>query len=501
MHIRLTVAAFALAALFPSTAGAQAPRGGFGGGSGSPLAGLANPHAGTAKHEGSWDRSGGNGDMRGIKPGETLTIFDAKGPATVKRFWVTIAPRTDVELLRQTIIRMYWDGETSPSVECPIGDFFGVGFGQQVDFQSMPLNETSGGYNCYWPMPFHTSAKWTIENRSKKNLDAFYYNIDYTAVETMNPNLKHFHASWRRENPTKAGTNYTILEAEGDGHYVGTALFMQNRQGRGLGFLEGDEMVYIDGETTASIIGTGTEDYFSSGWYYDRGVYSANYHGIPIKDETLGRVSTYRWHIEDAMPFHKSIKFTIEHGHANDHVADYSSVAYFYQSEPHKAYPPLPADAKDLLPWTPPPPMKVQGAIEGESLVGKAKADVGAVAAQPMDTYPGQWSGGTQLWWTPAKANGVLTFQLPVREAGTYDVTAYLTKANDYGAFRVSVNGREIPAEIDLYSDGVVPTGPLPVGSLSLKAGDNEIKVTNTGKHPLSKGYLFGLDCVVLKPQ
>lgn len=498
MHIRTAIAAATLAALVPAAANAQAPRGGFGGGSGSPLAGLANPHPGTPKHEGSWDRSGGNGDMRGIKPGQTLTIFDAKGPAVVHRFWVTIAPRTDTEILRQTIIRMYWDGETNPSVECPIGDFFGVGFGQQVDFQSMPLNETSGGYNCYWPMPFHQSARWTIENRSKKNLDAFYYNIDYTALETMNPNLKHFHASWRRENPTSAGKNYTILDAEGDGHFVGTALFMQNRQGRGLGFLEGDEMIYVDGETAPSIIGTGTEDYFSSGWYFDRGPYSANYHGCIIKDESLGRVSAYRWHIEDAMPFHKSIKVTIEHGTNNDHVADYSSVAYFYQSEPHKAYPPLPANAADLLPFMPPPPFKIPGAIEGESLLGSAKADTGEVQTQALDSYPGQWSGGNQLWWTPDKANGVLTFKLPVREAGTYQATVYLTKAGDYGKFRVAVNGRSMPGEIDLYNDGVVPTGPIPAGPVTLKAGDNEITVTNIGKNSLSKGYLFGLDCIVL---
>lgn len=501
MQFRTALAAASLAAILPFTAGAQAPRGGFGGGSGSPLAGLANPHAGTAKHEGSWDRTGGNGDCRFIKPGETLTIFDTTGPAVVHRFWVTIAPRTDTEILRQTIIRMYWDGETNPSVECPIGDFFGVGFGQQVDFQSMPLNETSGGYNCYWPMPFHKSAKWTIENRSKKNLDAFYYNIDYTALETMNPNMRNFHASWRRENPTTPGKNYTILEAEGDGHYVGTALFMQNRQGRGLGFLEGDEMVYIDGETTPSIIGTGTEDYFSSGWYYDRGTYSANYHGIPIKDTELGRVSTYRWHVEDAMPFHKSIRFTIEHGHANDHSADYSSVAYFYQSEPHKPYPPLPADAKDLLPWTPPPPMKIQGAIEGETLLPNAKADFGTVQTQDLDAYEGQWSGGGQLWWTPDKGEGVLTVQLPAPEAGTYQATAYLTKASDYGRFRLAVNGKAVPGEIDLYNDGVAPTGPISIGNLTLKAGDNEIRITNTGKNPLSKGYLFGLDCVVLKKQ
>src|SRR6185295_8010651 len=115
-------------------------------------------------------------------------------------------------------------------------------------------------------------------------------------------------AQWRRENPTTRGKNYTILEAIGRGHFVGAALFMQAIRGRGLGFLEGDEMIYIDGESQPSIIGTGTEDYFSSGWYFDRGPYGAPYHGCPIKDEKLGRISAYRWHVEDAMPFAKSIK-------------------------------------------------------------------------------------------------------------------------------------------------------------------------------------------------
>src|SRR5205807_2773369 len=120
----------------------------------SPLGGLASPRGGTPKHEGSWDRSGGNGDARGVDPGQTLTILDYKGAGIIRRFWVTIAPRSDMQIHRQSILRMYWDGEETPSVECPIGDFFGVGFGEQKDYISLPLNETSGGYNCYWPMPF-----------------------------------------------------------------------------------------------------------------------------------------------------------------------------------------------------------------------------------------------------------------------------------------------------------------------------------------------------------
>src|SRR5687767_6555042 len=171
-------------------------------------------------------------------------------------------------------------------------------------------------------------------------------------------------------------------------------MFMQNRRGRGLGFLEGDEMIHIDGEEKPSIIGTGTEDYFSSGWYYDRGLYSAPYHGMNIKDTRIGRVSTYRWHIEDAMPFKQSISVTIEHGHANDHEGDYSSVAYWYQNEPLAPFPVFPKDPAALLPYMPPPPASFPGAIEGESLLPSARATSGPLEIQEMTPWPTHvWSG------------------------------------------------------------------------------------------------------------
>lgn len=468
-------------------------------GLGSPLAGLALPHDGTPKHEGSWDRRGGNGDARRVDPGQTLTLLDYQGAGIIRRFWVTIAPRAEMTIHRQAILRMYWDGETTPSVECPIGDFFGVGFGEQKDYISLPLNETSGGYNCYWPMPFHKSARWTITNMSQRRIDAFYYNIDFTGYDRLPKDIHHFHAQWRRENPTTPNRNYTILEATGRGHFVGTALFMQNRRGRGLGFLEGDEMVYVDGEEKPSIIGTGTEDYFSSGWYYDRGLYSAPYHGINIKDTMLGRVSTYRWHIEDAMPFKKSIRVTIEHGHANDHEADYSSVAYWYQTEPHLPFQPFPTDPAQLLPYVPPPPMRIQGAIEGESLVGSAVATAGPLEVQEMGSFTGQWSGTAHLWWRPEAAGETLTVTLPAPAEGEYDLTGYFTRAKDYGTIQVLQGDTPVGREINLYNAEVRPTGAISLGRIRLKAGPNPLRVRVTGKSAESMGYLVGIDAFLLK--
>jgi hypothetical protein len=323
---------------------------------------------GKVAHYSSYDLSGGNADFRRIEPGQSLTLVDHQGSAgIVRRWWLTIAPRNNREIQRQLIVRCYWDGETDPSVEVPVSDFFGMGFGEWHDYQSLPLNMTSGGYNCYWPMPFRRSARITVENRSRVRLDAFYYNVD---IETHPRGLPretlYFHAQFRRAASVR-GRPITLLETTGRGHYVGTLLSMQRIRGRGLGYLEGDERVFVDGEAMPSIIGTGTEDYFSSGWYYDTGVYSAPYHGVTIKDDPRGRINTYRWHIEDPIPFQRSLRFDIEHGGVNDAPGvDYTAVAFWYQTHPKPKFPPLPAN---LMPVEAQPVPRIAGIIEGESLL------------------------------------------------------------------------------------------------------------------------------------
>ena len=487
---------------------------------GGALAGLARPYTGTAMHQGSWDRAGGNGDARGVDPGQTITLFDHRGAGIVRRFWVTIAPRSEAHIHRQAILRMYWDDQTTPAVEVPIGDFFGVGFGEQKDYISLPLNETSGGYNCYWPMPFHKSARWTLENRSNRKIDAFYYNIDYTAYERLpEPNLRNFHAHWRRENPTRPGQNYTILDTTGSGHVVGAALFMQARKPRGLGFLEGDEMLYIDGVPTpghsaapprtassqpsphgTDFVGTGTEDYFSSGWYFDRGPYSAPFHGCVIKDELTSRISAYRWHIPDAIPFTRSIRFTIEHGHNNDHEADYSSVCYFYAAGDVKPAPPLPADAKDLLALEPPPVQHFPGVIEAEALRDSVRATGGNVNVQTMEPFAGRWSGDAQIFWTDTRVGQSLTLRVPLEKPGAYDVRLHFTKAPDYAVVTARVNDGALGAPIDLYDARVVPSGPISLGRFNLRAGEATITLSVSGKNAKSSNTLVGIDAVEVEP-
>lgn len=495
LHAAVIVAAFLGAVLHPDATAAQLGPGA--------LDALVFPRGTRIAHYSSLDPAGKNDDSRRIAPGETLTLVDHSGAGIVRRWWITIAPRNNVELQRQLIVRCYWDDETTPSVEVPVSDFFGVGFGQWRDYISLPSNMTSGGYNIYWPMPFRRRARITVENRSKVVADRFYFNVDVEAYNALPDSVLYFHAQFRR-TATQTGLPVTLLDATGRGHYVGSVLSMQPRRGRGMGYLEGNERVFIDGETTPSVIGTGTEDYFSSGWYFDTGPYSAPFHGATIKDSVSARVSAYRWHIQDPIPFTRSVRFTIEHGGTNDtRDVDYTSVAFWYQTHPHAPFPALP---DDLMPVEPVVPRRIPGMIEGESLLESARVTAGELRVQDMGGFEPdstRWSGGAQLWWVLSRAGARLTLPLRAPAAGTYELVGYFTRAQDYGDVRVSVNGRALSPIVRGYSPTVEPTGPISFGRVPLRAGSNTVTLEIVGKNARSQGYsdgyLVGVDGFMLR--
>ncbi|RKY87884.1 hypothetical protein DRQ09_03730 [candidate division KSB1 bacterium] len=314
-----------------------------------------------AKRISSWDRTGGNDDYIKIRPYETVNLAKIEGPGCISHIWFTIKS-SDRYYLRKLILRMFWDGEKYPSVETPVGDFFGVGHAKTSAFCSFPLNMTSGtgedggltAMNCYFNMPYSDSAIIEVINDSDTPVDSFYYYIDYEIHNEIG-NKPRFHALWRRENPCKGWTgksseqtnltgknNYVILEATGKGHYVGCVLNIHNRSTGWWG--EGDDMIFVDGEKwPPSLHGTGTEDYFCNAWGMQDERYLFSGASLFNKKHRNweGKWSIYRFHILDPIPFEKSIKVTIEHGHANNRNDDYSSVAYWYQSEPHKKFPEL----------------------------------------------------------------------------------------------------------------------------------------------------------------
>ncbi|NPV52398.1 MAG: DUF2961 domain-containing protein [Firmicutes bacterium] len=347
---------------------------------GSSLRDLARLRDGRRKRVSSYDRSGGNVDSIKIMPGETAVLTDICGAGCITHIWATLAC-DEIHFLRKVVLEMFWDDEDSPSVEVPIGDFFGMGHGICRNFTSLPLTmspQDGRAFNCYFPMPFAKRAYIRVKSECSDSPLTLYYYIDYE--EYGKPGLAsdyaRFHATWNRQNPcdgipdegmtneeyefggvnlTGEG-NYVILEAEGRGHYVGCNLNIHNLRAtdRWNWYGEGDDMIFIDGEPfPPSLHGTGTEDYFNTAWCPNQEICTP-YHGIIMGGgpNWSGKVTLYRFHIEDPIMFNKSIKVTIEHGHANHRSDDYSSTAYWYQIEPHKRYSNiLPVEKRLPRPW------------------------------------------------------------------------------------------------------------------------------------------------------
>ena len=319
----------------------------------------------------SFDQSGANVDFRAIQPGETRDLAILEGAGCIRHLYFTIWPTE--HYLRDLVLRMYWDGEATPSVEVPLGDFFGAGQERVRFFRSLMVTVNPGaggvagtvGFNSYFPMPFEKGARLTLTNEGKDTVGAVWYHVDYEQLRRLEPNVGRFHAQWRRENPTTpvgdapnvtihdakntdGQENFLILEAEGQGNLAGYFLNIDNIAGGWYG--EGDDMIFIDGEPwPPSFHGTGTEEIFGGGACPNT-EYAGPYTGFYLvgNRDFSGKVGMYRFFVTDPIRFSKSIRVTIEHGHANNFANDYTSTAFWYQAEPHNAFPSLPPASERL---------------------------------------------------------------------------------------------------------------------------------------------------------
>ena len=300
-----------------------------------------------------------------IKSKTTFTIAEIDGSGAIQHIWMTPTGNW-----RFSILRFYWDDEKEPSVECPVGDFFGMGWGKYAKLTSLAVNVNPGSaFNCYWPMPFRKKCRITMENINTEDM-ILYYQVDYILTEVP-ADAAYFHAQFRRTNPLPYKENYTLIDGiKGKGHYVGTymAWGVHNNGWGG----EGEIKFFMDGDTDyATIVGTGTEDYFCGSYDFDTrqkiapGVevveyteFNTPYVGLPqvIRGDghyqVMQRFGMYRWHINDPIRFEKDLRVTIQalgwrsDGRYLPLQDDIASVVFWYQLEPHTSFPKFPEKDK-----------------------------------------------------------------------------------------------------------------------------------------------------------
>jgi hypothetical protein len=487
-----------------------------------PDLGLATIKDGRSRGISSHAPGGSNADrLKYILPGETAVLFDIKGAGVINHIWLTFnearpnwlekeGSATPAEL----VIRMYWDNDSVPAVESPIGDFFASGFGLRKEVKSEPvLVEGGDGYNSYWQMPFKKSAKITVTNDGKKAARSFYYQFDYTELKKLPKNTPYFCAQYRQEFPEVTGKDYLIADIKGTGHYVGTVMSVRSRSPYWFG--EGDAKFYVDGETEPSTWGTGTEDYFLSAWGFSENLnlYSGCSYMSKGEEDLGAKYTLYRWHVKDPVRFTKSFRFEIEHtgwisadetetGKVDGHVEredDISTVAFWYQSGQPERFTTFPPFNERVLP-------DLEYIIQGKDMIGSVRHSPGKVELQ--EGY--DWTGNGQILFNPERDNAWLDVDFNIEKEEYRGLILRMTHADNYGKYKVIIDGRPIsrvpmtidfnfydPKEevkvLDLYSENL-EVRDYYLGSATLKKGKHTIRFEQVGKDADSLGNALGFD-------
>jgi hypothetical protein len=501
-------------ALFPEPAPAPPPSGPAV--PDNPMMLLAQPKNYSAARVSSFARNGLNLDTVPVPlGGEEVTIADIIGPGAITHIWVTF--RGDG---RDMIIRFYWDGSEFPSVEAPIGDFFGVAMGKVARVSSTPISCTSSGRsrNSWWYMPFNRSARVTLSNLRPpdfydgtdvpiRHRNRVYYYVDYQSYSQPVKDIRYFHARFLEKDPTERGQPVTLLDVKGEGHYVGVVMGHRSRTPGWFG--EGDDIITVDGKL--SFVGTGTEDYFCDAWGFRE--FSEPYFGCPVFEgrEVGDKLSVYRFHLTDPIPFRKSFKFEIEHWPwisewPNTGRGYYSSLGFWYQKGLHPPWPRL----EKLISAEPWDPAKgrwhVPGALEAEDLgILGSKSRLGDLGRPERQLLMPNQSGDYMLAFDSG-GDGEMSLAVPVKGKGTYTVKIHYLRAPDYGIVQFNVNGRPVGEPVDLFR-AFVEMFPRPVWppkefvfeGVDLEAGMNVFTFSVTSKNPESEGFKVGIDCLVLE--
>jgi hypothetical protein len=413
-----------------------------------------------------------NVDFVPILPGKTLTLADVKGPGSIRRIWMTILP-SEPGYSRLMTLRIYWDGEKEPSVQCPIGDFFGAGHGIDAVVNSIPVRASADGRarSCYWVMPFRKSARVTVSNDGNFATWCFYYQVD-GVHEKVKADAPYFHAMYRQEFPTHKG-NYVIADITGKGHYVGTVLSVHPTSEGWFG--EGNDYFYVDGETVPSLKGTGFEDYFGEAWALR--VANGAYSGCSIFEGgyTGARASCYRWHVPDPIRFDRSLRVEIQHMGVGqtakgdwvnniERPDEYSSVGFWYQTGEHAPYPPMPPGPDRLS-------FDYRNFVDTDKLKFTPPDSGKAVVVKENGLHD-----DAELEWTGAQDGAELNLPFSVPSDGQYQIMVLISRTSDGAIGRFLLDGKVLSDPVSFFN----PEGDK-LHELAL-----EFRRLSAGKHTLT---------------
>jgi hypothetical protein len=454
-----------------------------------------------------------NDDSKRPIPGETTVLADLEGPGVVNHIWITIAD-SEYGWPRLLRFRVYYDGSPIPSVDSPLGDFFAVGQGFEAKVKSLMIVNSSDGRarNSYWPMPFRKSCRIMVTNEGRRRVSNLYFHVDWAKLPSLPENTPYFHARYRQSLPAPAdGSNYEFLNVTGKGHYVGTVLSVVQAEAGWFG--EGDEFFWVDGAKKPSIEGTGSEDYFNDAWGLH--VNDGPYYGVTVAEGTgLGsRMTAYRWHLLDPVPFQKSLKFEIEHkgwtfnadgsvkSGFGERVDLMSSVAFWYQHGIATDQPPVPYGSARL-------PQGNALQIEVEN------------AEKQITTQKGKFKIFPDLFWSKDVVvfegegpGSTMTIPFDVPADGDYELYVQFAKGSDYGVYTVLLDGKPPVAPVlehepgadvrpqtqfDGYALETYVGADYQVGWPRLTKGRHTLTFQCLGKREDSSGYVVGVDNIVL---
>ncbi len=439
-----------------------------------------------------------------LAPGAGILV-KYRGPMVIRELALKFSADNLDQALRSTILRIEFDGEQT--VWCPVGDFFGSGFGLNPyrSWQMRVLED--GSMICNWVMPFEKTCELSVENLSDKPV-----HLDLAEVRwgpwKWDERSMHFNALWRQYSHVKVvarqGQDMNYATITGRGKLVGDSLALFNCAPAWWG--EGDEKIFVDGEAFPSTFGTGTEDYYGYSFGGSSVFYEGPFHAQPepaASHNESGRGTNLRVRALDAIPFAKSLKFDMELWHWQNTYMHFSPTTFFYarpgarsnvKPSPEDAKRPVPRKVDDVAVV-----YRLEGAFEGESL---EISELTGGKTEIQHNLREGWSNNRQLWWRDAAVGDELVLDLPAVEPGKYEVLVNLTKAVDYGIARFYLNETKLGDALDLYNPSVITTGSKSLGKITLKSGSLKFRVKIVGANPnAEKRHMVGLDYIKLAGQ